>query len=285
MIIKYANQQILHEEKREPREPGRYWPSQASVILGTGQCVGQCMRRSYYTIKAIPSTNPASIQQKRKMLYGKYIEDAEINLLKDKKILLGSQVPFIIKYKNIVISGKIDAVVFDIEKGKPIGVEYKSVSGYYAHNEIWGTARTAGAPRITNMLQVILYLAGYREHEEHDFNEISLIYADRGTSEIQEFEVTLDAGFPVINGAIDYSINIQDIYFRFVQLDKYMRGDKIPPCDYVNHYTMDQVTDMFYKNKITKNKHKEFKALGYGLDFQCAYCDWYNQCKKDCLAQ
>ncbi len=68
MIIKYANQQILHEEKREPREPGRYWPSQASVILGTGQCVGQCMRRSYYTIKAIPSTNPASIQQKRKIL-------------------------------------------------------------------------------------------------------------------------------------------------------------------------------------------------------------------------
>lgn len=281
MVIEKANEILLQEEIKRPREPAKYWPSQASIILPNGEIMGECLRKSFYEINAIPITNPTSIRIKRAMLYGKKIEEAEIELLKERGILLGEQVLFIKEYKIITIRGKIDAVVF--EDGKNKGVEYKSGGGYYFQSEIWGTTTKPGGPKVSNLLQVMLYLDGYKEHKELNFDKVALIYIERGMCDTQEFTIQLDSGFPLVNGEIDYSLNVQDIYKRYIILDKYMRTNKLPPCDYCNYYSPEEITNMYYKNIISKKKYNLWKKLGYGADWQCQYCKYLNKCKEDSL--
>lgn len=281
MIVDQANEVLLKEEKRKPREHSIYWPSQASIMLPSGKVVGECFRKSYYSIYAIPATNPSSLRSKRAMLYGKRIEESEISLLRKGKILLGEQVSFKKQYKHILIRGKVDAVAL---KQKNLGVEYKTGSGYWFQMQIWGGTTSSGSPKITNLLQVILYLdADGMDNPTLDFNEVALVYIDRGSCDVKEFMIQLDSGFPVIDGEIDYSLNVQDIYKRYYQLDKYIQKNELPPCDYTNYYSLEEAQKMYYTNDISKSKYKNWKTMGYGLDFECEYCPWLNKCKEDCL--
>ena len=280
MIIEESNRILLQDNHKSMRDPSVYWPSQASIVLPDGSVHGQCLRRAFYDITGYKPTNPASLKSKRTMVYGKIIEEAEIDLFKKAGCLVDSQTSFSVQFKNITIRGKIDAILFIL---KNIGLEIKTGGGYYFKRDIWGTETRPGAPKVPHLMQVMVYLDGFKAHPTMDLDVVVLLYIDRESTDTQEFVITLDAGFPVINGEINRDFNVHDIYKRFALLDKFILSNELPPTDYTNMYNIDEVETLFEHGFITKNKYKVWCNQGFGIDYECEYCPFLNQCRKDCL--
>lgn len=287
MIIDKLDNFIIKEEieKAEShyrRHPKVYWPSQASIILQDGEKIGTCHRQAFYQIKHIPATNPSSARNIRQRRYGKVIEEVEIDIARQNNILLADQLVFETHLKyGVIVRGKIDAV-YNIDCIRK-GIELKTGHGYFFQKQIWGSETKSGNPRYNNLLQVILYLDGFKNHDTFKFNELYLIYIDRGTGESQEFKITLESGHPVIDGEIDYNVNINNIYDRYYKLHYYIVKNMLPPCDYVPHYNEEEYTQLYSEKKITKKKYNFCCKIGWGQDFQCEYCNWADRCRKDRL--
>ena len=282
MIIDKIDQQIVKEyaeesKLRDERKFGIYWPSQASAKLSNGEIVGMCLRQSFYEIKHVAITNIPSAKSIRKMRYGLLIEAEELKYAKNAGILLESQVVFEKYIDNIIIRGKIDGIYGP----DPKGIEIKTGSGYYFKNEIWGTDTKSGNPRYNNLLQVILYLDGFKEHKTFKFNEAYLVYINRESGDTQEFKIRLQAGYPMIWDEIDYGLNINNIYARYKKLHYYISQNILPPCDYHNMYTINEIIELYSTKRISKTKYKTWYNQGFGTDYQCEYCKWLDYCRKD----
>jgi uncharacterized protein (UPF0248 family) len=273
------NNYISDEQNKPSRERGVYWPSQANAILANGNVVGTCLRNSFYNIKRTVMTNPPSTASIRKMKYGCSIEDFELEQAQKSGLLLARQVPFEKKIEGIRIRGKIDGIgQMDL---LPKGMEYKTGGGYYFSKQIWGSNTEPGSPRFGNLLQVILYLDGFRNHPEYPFDECYIIYIDRGSGDTNEFRIKLQSGFPVIDGEVMYIVNVESIYQRYLQLDKYITINTLPPCDYHNFYNTDELKELYKNKKISKSKFEQFSTVGYGQDQECSYCNWLDRCRED----
>lgn len=282
MIQDKVNKVLMDEEKnREPyqRSSGIYWPSQASAILADGSKVGMCHRQGFYQIKGVPATNFAALTNIRQRGTGKAIEEFEIGVAKKAGIFVQEQVPFMTQYKNIFVRGKMDAL-YNIESNLK-GVEYKTGSGYMFERTIWGTETIGGSPKPTHLMQGMLYVDHFKDHKEFKFDELFLVYVDRGSGKDQEFSIKLKNGYPVINDELDESINVTSIYERFVALDKYLVRNTLPPCDYNPLYTETECNELYSEKKITKSRYLTFCSIGFGQDFACEYCNWANKCRTD----
>jgi len=270
---------IEHERTKPPRDGGIYWPSQASAVLANGGVVGQCLRASFYNIKRTPQTNPPSIEALRKMAFGIKIEEFELQKAKASGVLIAPHITFELLIGSIAIRGNIDGIGKKDDHLR--GMEYKTGSGYYFTKEVWGTPWEPGSPRFSNLLQVMLYLEGFREHKEYAFDTCALIYIDRGTGATNEYTVRLDAGYPVIDEKPEYVVNIKSVYDRFKLLDRYITRNILPPSDFRNTYSLEEVRQLYTQKKISKKQFEGFIQMGSGCDADCSWCNWYNQCKRD----
>ena len=190
-------------------------------------------------------------------------------------ILVSTQERVIIKHENITIRGKTDAIYKINEQNT--GVEFKTVYGWDAKKKIF----TQRIPKISHVLQAMLYLDGEIENPEHKFDNISLIYLDRGSGDAIEFELTLDSGFVVIDGQIDRSLHLNSIYKRFLQLDYYIINNQLPPNDFDCFIDEKLATEKFNEGFMSKTQFEDNMRKGYGEDRSCSWCEWRDRCRLD----
>lgn len=262
---------IIEDSVKVPdreRSPNSYWPSQASAELVSGEIVGQCLRQAFYSIKGFPITNYPKIDILRKWEIGSAIEDYEIGLIEKAGLCISTQTPFKIHKPHYVISGKMDGIC-QIDN-EIFGLEYKTSSGYYFRSTVFGTYRNPGFPKYPNLMQVMLYLDGFKEHKEYMFKKISLVYVDRDKGDDKEFVIELDNGFPIIDGKKFRIINISDIYDRFEILNEYVNKNILPPGD---------LSPMYNKSELAIQRMNYPKSKRTG-DILCDFCKWKKTCMK-----
>lgn len=273
---------ITDKGSRLERDCNVFWPSQASVILSDGTVIGTCLRQSFYNIRRIPITDPPPVSRIRKMAYGNKIEEYELEKAQEAGILLAKGVPFELVVGHIIIKGKLDGIGNHEQRIKCM--EYKTSGGYSFKKQIFGSETKAGFPRWSNLMQVMLYLDGFREHKEYMFTEAVLIYIDRETCQTTEFVITLKDDHPVIDGEMITKLTLSSIYKRYETLYKYLSSNTLPPMDYRPFINMVEAADMYRKEKISKIAYNSWQKIGYGCDLDCSFCEWNRQCKRDiCL--
>lgn len=270
---------ITEKNSKTPREDNTFWPSQASIKDINGKVHGCCMRQLYYNMKAVPITNPPTTTTIRKMEFGKKIEDYEIEMAKKANILIDTQVPFEIANNNIKIRGKMDGI--GVENLITKGMEYKSSGGYMFKTRCFGTAYTPPMPKIPNLLQVMLYLDGFKNHEKYAFDICQLLYVDRGDCVTTEFEIRLHNGKAVVNDSIIQDISLSQIYTRFHELHRFLTTNILPSCEFRPYYDKETIIDLFSRKEITKTAYKNQLEAGYGCDIECSYCEWHDKCVSD----
>jgi len=285
MIIHEINKHIFYEYgqskiNKSLRAYNVFWPSQASAKLKDDTIVGNCLRQSFYNIRKIPATNLPSVSKIRKMAYGNVIEAYELDKGKSAGIVVDQAVPFKLAINDhLTVSGKLDGI--SLIDGVYKCLEYKTSAGYSFKKQIWGTETECGFPRWSHLMQVMLYLDGFKDHKQYPFDTAVIIYIDRESCLTTEFEVKMNDGFPVLDGELVESINLKSIYERYEELHEYLIKNILPPCDYKPFYTIQEGAVLLKENKITKQSFYYAKKQGYGRDMLCSFCEWSAQCQKD----
>lgn len=114
--------ELIHkyiEREEKEKEIGRYYPSE----------IGLCLRKIWFSYKY-----PKKIEMDLLKIFelGNMLHDFVVNVLKSEKNpeieLMKSEMPFEIKMKNYVISGRVDDVILIKASDKNILIEVKSIN-------------------------------------------------------------------------------------------------------------------------------------------------------------
>lgn len=250
------------------RELGVFWPSEASTSAPQG-LIGKCHRAIFYSFAGTALTNPISGKATRKMLAGKSIEQNEHLFAERAGILAAKNVKTRKNFGDITISAEIDAIY--ARDGHQVIAEIKSIGGYFAMSEVFGTAKKPGHPKSDNLLQVILYLDIFPQYQS-----CLLRYIDRTDCETKDFTVTLrkvgGISLATVDGEIQPDFSLERILDRFRLLNSYILANTLPPRDYRPIYS---VTDLAEINSKLKGKSKRL------CDWRCNYCVFRDRCLKE----
>jgi len=266
------------QEKLLKRNPIVFWPTDAGCYVNETYH-GECMKKIYWKIMGIPYTNPVNPRVKRVMDVGSLIEHNEIKYSKgSRRIYVDNNICFSYEISpNIIISGEMDAiyVIDDIY----YGIEYKTGSGWYFRNDIFGSKTTLGFPRAKDLLQVMIYLDYCKQKSDMPISNFKLIYIDRGRCDTCEFDIKLsDEKKAIINNELLSEFSVYDICNTYENLQKYINTNTLPPCCYHNFYDKPTIKQMYIKKIITKNQYIKWMKTGGGMDYQCSYCMYLNRC-------
>lgn len=273
---------------RPPRENPdaiRFWPSQASIVLPQPgglptRVFGNCHRKSYWALLGEAPSNPVEPKGTRKMLAGGVLEDQESDLAEKAGLKVERQVKF--EYQmgpEVLVSGKVDLIVWPPDVMHRVGVEYKSGYGYYFSQQVIGNSKHVGKPKVENVLQVMLYLDALR-----DIPYFVMPYIDRGEMDWKEHIVSLSAAsnmihrLAIINGMPNQDMNLAAIYRRYRQLAEYVATKTLPDRDYELQYDSAKVDRLHSAGLLSKSKyekHQQGKVVG---DWECAYCPFRAKC-------
>jgi len=269
---------LLAENKIHDRIIGIYWPSECSCKVNN-KIIGNCLRQIYWKIYGASITNPTKVSTIRILKLGSIIEENEIDIAKKcSNLYVADHIPFKMDIEGITLSGEIDAIYQ--QEDTCIGIEYKSGHGYYFTSRIFGSSKNPPLPKLKDIMQVMLYLLYCKDHQYNNksIQDFKLIYIDRGTGLSKEFNISLNNKYPIIDNQEYDDFSTDDIIARFVQLDKYVKKKIIPPVDFHNYYSKNQIKKMADARMISKIQHKKWDDNGYGLDWECEYCPYLNRC-------
>lgn len=281
-----CNSYVNEVDSKKDRSIDTFYPSQASCVnLLTGKIEGTCARALYYDFTKAQLTNPPSPSSIRKMKYGNKIEDYEVECLKGMNICVSTQTSFEKIYETIKIRGKVDAIIEyeDLFNDKEyVCLEYKSSGGYYFKNLVFGTAKVNGFPKISNLMQAMIYVDAFKNHETFKFNKCYLMYIDRESCNNKSFKIELtDEGFPKIDGDEFKALNIKSIYERYKYLNKHLILNILPKRDFrpeIDIATCEQENE---QGIISDSMLRNFKQYGKGIDVMCQFCNYKNLCIKE----
>lgn len=263
-----------------PRELGRYWPTEASLILPDGSIVGSCLRDLYYKVTGVVGT-PYDARALRIFRVGKIVEIQE----KEWGAEMGMLVPeeeISYRFKKqiddtVCVSGEVDAIY---RVGSRLClVEYKTGYGYNFEKEVFGSKYRRGTPKQTHTLQVMIYLDNYRGR----IDQALIVYVNRGSLDTVSHELSLDsAGVLTLNGVRRPEYNIRAIYQRYQMLDRYIRAGTPPPRDFELEYSAETIEEKWKRDEIAKTRYADWKKKGHpGArigDYQCGYCRFTKTC-------
>jgi hypothetical protein len=204
---------------------------------------------------------------------------------------------------GLIVSGEADLIVRD-PKGEGLqGIEVKSGHSYYWRKEIFGTSKEPGYPKIEHLLQTCLYL----DHFE-DVNKWTILYVDRANLARTEHVVelvpaTVDVGeqietkIPIVKSFRNINISKQSqqtddfvireekrfslwsVYARWIELQRHLAADKIPPRDYELEYSRPTIEQRYQDGELSKTKYEEATKRGKPIgDLNCMYCKFKNIC-------
>ena len=265
-----------------PRHHRGFHPSSASCPVKNEYdeeiTVGKCMRASYWSSKSVKQSNPMNARGKRITSVGKMVERWEVDRYKEMGIWRGNNVRF---YDvNNLISGEVDAFVFDKGVNGIIGVEIKTGYGYQFQKEVIGRPDRKGKPKLDHLMQVMIYMNFFR-----NISLFKMVYIDRGNAARAEFNITIDktsGGAKVDGKKFANELTIPAIIHRYEKLGEYLKDGVIPPRDYQLQYSDDKLQFLYDSNRLNKGAKKEFeknKTLEMG-DWRCSYCEYKDYCWK-----
>jgi CRISPR/Cas system-associated exonuclease Cas4 (RecB family) len=286
-----------------------YYPSESSVkirdtVNERDIIEGKCMRAAWFRVKNTEGiAHSAGTQYKFGL--GNIVEAWLIRTWKEMGIWVDDHVRF--KVPEYKVSGEIDVILQEPD-GVLYAAEVKTIYGYYAEKDVFGNKSTQGKPRISHLLQTLIYLYNYRDKLDH----AKLAYISRGNGDRIQFKIQLSeevrtsadsyigdqnliinsdtipdvVHYPMINGVVDKTFCVQDIFQRYKELDHYVERDEAPPREFDLYYD-DATIELKYKlGEIAKTTYEKFKkarntdAARIG-DWNCSYCTYKHICYGD----
>jgi hypothetical protein len=298
------------QESRTPREPLVFWPSEASVKFinshGEEEVAGKCHRQQYWAIKGKKTTNKTNARSIRIWAYGNHVEAQEIlgSKYADMHVSDGAKFEHLFGgAAGLMVRGKLDAV-YHLSNVK-FGMEYKSGYGPHFRRNQLGLGYDGkrmksdpGEPRLSNVLQVMLYLDHFKDgvvstsngqYTQDPLKVFFLTYVDRGDGAFRDYKITLNSlGHPVVDGQVDSRTTVSAIYERFEELQGYLDRSELPPPDFIPYYSDERVETLYARGGLTKKAyelHQKWKAgkkTGRRAGFwSCnGYCPYETACKR-----
>ena len=91
--------------------------------------------------------------------------------------------------------------------------------------------------------------------------------------------ITLENGYPVINGDLFPKLNIKDIYDRFKKLYYDLKSDNLPFAEFKSYIAPFEMKQLYKKRKVTKWAYDNAMTLGYGCHISCSFCNYIHRCQ------
>lgn len=238
------------------------------------QLVGKCRRQVWYQKVGVEPTNPSDVSGIKKMESGNIYEDWFINLVKEVGDYIGEQVRVFIPEHNI--SGRIDLVTRDPQTGMLMGWEIKSTGSYYVTKQC--IKADDAFPKLEHIMQIIPYMVKKKEHVKL----WKILYIDRGSVEWKPHNIIMidDEKLKVNNKIIEFSLN--EIYERADHITECIESGEAPDRDYMLEYTIERARELSNDGLLNKTNTKKLQKgkIDFG-DWQCAYCDYKDECYGD----
>jgi len=283
-----------HKTRRKFKPEIRHdslYPSEASVQFYDGHgdltTEGQCMRAAFFRVEGGLEPIPHSAYTQWIFEMGNRVEQMIVDECKMAGVWVDNSIKFYNKEYNI--SGEIDVLLIEPDGSDIIyPAEIKSCYGYFAKKEIMGNTKQVGQPKMSQLLQLLVYLNEFKDQ----FPYGKMIYFFRDTTERKTFKIELhqegDITYPKIDGRVVKSYSINDILARYKKLQKYIDTKTVPPMDYELQYPDEKIHDFAKKGKIGKTKYqlfckgklKDYEHLG---DWRCGYCSYKHECFPDAI--
>jgi len=293
------------------------WPSECSADLGP-YTVGECGRSLFYKILGVKPSN-MSVRGAYICDAGLMFEKYHIERLKTSDMLKDEQFRVVFETETtnkVVITGKVDCVIEDDNKRKFI--EIKSVSAFKAP-EIFGQNGKMPLPSASNLMQAMMYKHWTitEEGQKAQIDEVFLQYVNRSDGSTFYYRVDLDPqGYAIIT-AIDqagqelYTMKLQDqksfddlmtegqedtelarlaelristsdIFKKFDEVYTCARAKTLPPKDFKNVYSQEDLERAAKCGKISKRKLTTLKKSGETYsDYKCTICNYMKKCLAD----
>lgn len=280
-----ATDEYLTRPKFKTEREKRFYPSEASVQCfdqhGDRVTHGGCLRASYFRLSGEFEGSPYEARAEYIFMQGNDVERMLIEQWKRMGILVDNNVKFIDRENNI--SGELDAILVEPPDGQMYGAEVKSFYGYYAKKELFGNKSQKGFPKMSQLLQTLLYL----NHFEDRLPYFRMVYFARDSVDRRTFKIELehekDGTYPKVEGEVVRSFTIENILDRYKTLQGHLDTNTIPPNDYELVYSDDKIKDYHAKGKVAKTKYDNWKAgklkknevIG---DWNCVYCRYKTHC-------
>ena len=313
---------------REDEVPSHRWPnlfpSEASVVIKSSrgkEVQGTCARKAWlrYQSSVVANMMDTGDEQEPEGLLSslprakrdptsewifeerRRIEDTILGVMTKAGLYYSGHRKFLVDLPSgLKLSGEIDAVIQ--VNGELVGVEIKSVSGYNAESEIFGTPALRrlgkkGRPRDSHLLQTGLYAWKYRD----SLPSFCLLYFLRGKSLRCEFEIRVQEArddWTILIDGRPSEVTINMILDRYRELAEHIKTNTLPPRDYslvYNDKTMNErlsgedslpkgiaeAWQKYYercpKNPGEKWKGRQLKRPSYG-DLECSWCEYRDWC-------
>lgn len=296
------------------------YPTESSVVAVDPKTKkayvrGGCNRKAWYRLMGFPESDPPTVKSLYIFEMGHLIEGMIAELSKLAGIYNNSSVKFWDKSSHV--SGEID-LVFELPvdgEGHYIFGEAKNTWGgqirngeeqgkckeLFDHHEGRGKNRglVKAKPKDQNLLQLVIYLYTHRDDEKLIGGK--LIYFVRDNCNRTEFDVVLvKEGLRhrvMVNGEIDKSFFVEDVYARYSELakkinDDYMavkggakKEDLTPPDrDYDLIYPKARFDELVADGKLSKAKQEAYAEKKEPVgDWNCSYCNFKRLCHADTL--
>lgn len=247
----------------------RHYPSSASTKLKDGRVVGACLRQLYYRATKEPVTEDTDTTGLLQMLFGDAIHGAiQAKLAKSKEIRITSESKGKVLLDTLTkeVSYRLDGLVtFDGEHG---GLELKTTQSRAVSDKDWGIK--ARGPKEDHLLQVITYMG-----IDPALKWFALVYVGRDTAYRLEFHITREGDKFFVDGKEIVGLNFTGVMARWVELETYLKDNKLPPRDY----------KVWLKPDGTIQETKTIKGKFFKSDFRCLYCPYAQKCWSEPDAQ
>jgi len=300
------------------------YPSEASAVIknkwGEEEVIGTCQRKAWLRFKTMEQQNkdltsqrivlqindddlitmPTETKEARtEWIFeeGRRIEKTILDVAVRAGVCVEGHRKFLIPIgSKLFLSGELDGI-FKIQD-QLIGVEIKSVSGYIAERDIFGTAAqrkngTKGAPKWQHLLQTAVYAWHYRKI----IPSFKILYFMRGSSIRTEFYVEAvenesTGDFDILVDGRSVGLTIGNIVKRYEELGAKLESNTLPDREFDILYDDEKMNLLSKRNLLNKtnkiawdkywervqdSSSRQIKRPEDG-DFECNFCPYKKLC-------
>ena len=177
------------------------------------------------------------------------------------------------------ISGEIDCLVRDKETEETCIIEIKTFWNYQAKARLIGNRNHSPAPIRKHLMQVMIYL----DQLSNISNEAIILYFARDSGDRTQFRVKLvkegNSTYPEVDGTIDRSHSLEDIYSRFHELQSAHITNLVPDRDFELEYSPEKIERLAAEKVISKTAYEKWKTNGERIgDSECSWCQFRDHC-------
>jgi hypothetical protein len=303
-LVKHTDLHLTRPRFSGPRSAAVY-PSEASVSYrneyGDRVVEGTCLRQAFYRITGVQGKG-SNARSEYIFAMGRAVEAFLISQWKEMGIWVANNIRFFTTEFGPLMNGELDCVLAEPPDGKLYTVECKSAYGYDAKKEIIGNQSSPGFPKMSQLLQTLVYVyLGQLPEGRRPFSQKidygRLFYLFRDTVDRRTFKVEVvpegDNFRPMVDGNLIREFTINDMIARYQQLKQYVEQGELPPRDYSLEFTGEQIEKMREQKRISDSKYKQWesnervkmgksrmkvpKIIPVG-NWECAYCNFCHLC-------